>query len=121
MYPAVLLRKRTPTSTAELSATETVAGVAVAAQIEHGHPVPPGAAVPKVHVYGAITFPAASRAPVMVAVDVVDAASAPAGVSVSVREAASYAVAPAPGPPAAVTARAAVPLCSGSVKVAATV
>jgi hypothetical protein len=68
MKPAEVVRNLTPSSTAELSLAAAVAGVAVGAQIEHGHPEPPAAAVVNDHENGVIVFPAASRAPETVAV-----------------------------------------------------
>jgi hypothetical protein len=88
-YPAVLVRKRTPSSTAELSLTDAVAGVAVAGHIEHGQPEPPAAAVVNDHEKGAIVLPAVSFAPLAVAVYAVDAAKTADGVKVTVRVVAS--------------------------------
>jgi hypothetical protein len=85
----VLLRSRTPTSTAELSFTAAVAGAAVGGQIVHGQPDPEAAAVVKVHGYAAMVFPAASLPPLAVAVYVVVTASGFAGLKVTVRVAAS--------------------------------
>ena len=67
-----MARNLTPSSTALLSLTEAVAGVAVDGQIVHGQAVPDASSVVKVHEYGLIVLPAVSFAPLTVAVYTVD-------------------------------------------------
>jgi 6,7-dimethyl-8-ribityllumazine synthase len=88
MNPVVALRNLTPSSTAELSLTVTVAGTAVLAQMVQGQA---DVLVPVVNDQekGAMVLPLGSRAPVTVAVCTVDAASVALGVKVTVRVGAS--------------------------------
>src|SRR3954466_15396209 len=123
MKPLRSLRKRTPSSTEDVSASAATPGVAGAGQIEHGHDVVGAAAVVKLQLSAVIGFPAASWAPDTVAVYVVDAASEAPGVSIAVRLAASYSVEAATVALVAAlrSANEIVLLCTSSLNVALTV
>ena len=90
MKPATSDRKRTPSSTALLSAAEAVAGVAVLGQRLHGQPLVVGAAaVVNAQVCDVIALPAASDAPLTVAEYRVPTVSGADGVNRTVRDALS--------------------------------
>src|SRR6478609_9133996 len=118
MKPVVALRNLTPSSTAELSLTVTVAGTAVLAQMLHGQA---DVVTPVVNDQekGAIRLLARSLAPLTVSVCRVDAASAAVGVNVTVRVGGSYATLPETVVPA-VRATVAVPVWMDSLNVAVT-
>src|SRR5215207_9722763 len=104
--PSTSLRKRVPTSTAALSASDSFCGRAVDGHSEHGQPDDVGVRVVNVQLSSvAIALPAKSLTPVAPpltrAVWTVPEASAAAGSSVAVEVAASYVTAAWTGVPAA--------------------
>src|SRR3954452_10272738 len=123
--PATSARNFTPTSTAELSASDGLAGATPDAQMEHGEVgggVP--AAVVKDHVVAVVVaLPAMSLTPLAnVAVYWVVLASAADGVNVAFWVALSYAVVPATAVPEPFLRLSEIVLaCTGSLKVALTV
>src|SRR5690348_1570882 len=112
-----------PSSTAPVSGSDGVPGVAVPGQIEQGQVGGGGAAaVVNDHDTGAMTLPLRSAAPLAVAVYAVLGASAADGVNVAVRLAASYPVLPGTvAPSGSLRVSDTVPACTGSLNVAVTV